>query len=1097
MNFGGGFRSVNFWYNMRMKMRLTDIGGEVGASLRLAALVALMTPAAVADGPRRDYAADAAFVRAYRDGAVAIARRKMADDAAAREKAGIRAAPRLSTGGSFSGLFLWDTAFCCIWAARLPKGEFPAAESLDSLYRLALDDGYVSREFTASGLPVWSDRHPVSFAPPLLSWAECELFEHGHTDLARLRRVVLVLARHHEACKRRFRRADGLYFGDMLGSGMDELPRWPVGKKIGDCGEGGIGFTREMLCAEAAPFIWEADWFKPLMPNLRWNRQAGWIDLSAQMALDARCLATLARRIGADEFAAAYAAEHAELAAAINRLCWDEATGFYYDRGPDGLIMRRHAGAFWTLLAGVATGERAARLALAALDEKGFGRPCGLPALPADDPDYLPETGYWRGVVWPPTTYMTVRGLAAAGHRDAAETIARRWYGANAALWEKYATCFENISPDQCDRIKVCSGRDFCGWAALAPIAIPVDFGFARAVPVSSPDGKVVCEFETVGGVPTLAVSYAGVPAGRLSVAVREGPFTLAAAKDVRTVLSSVKPVWGTAASYPENYRELEVSLKDDKGRLRDTVTVRAYNEGVAVRAAHETQLYSASYRDHEASAFAMPEGTVAWGIAKTEATFDRNPTPLVQLDGKAEWRMPLTMRLPGGVYASLFEANVRDYPRSNLRAEGWTLKPVFAKGGHERRGHVKTPWRVLLLAPSAGGLIERSQLVELLNDPCAIADTSWIKPGFCVSDMGNCRLVQEELVAAAKRAKAIGAWYLQLDWGWYGTEVPWSDDDRAAYREGKFKEVAAAHPGWEANTAADPRTVAKGHVPYHPTWPYSGRDRVDFDVAALAKELRQLDMGLCLYVHGYVLENCDLDELFALYESWGVAGLKPGFVSYGSQRSTEWMRTLAEVSARHRLWLDIHDAHIPDGFERTWPHVMTTEGGGGQEGKHPVRQDVALPFTRCLAGPFDYTPLFFDAKRTPAHMAAMLLAYPGPTAVLRGKVQDIAASPVADFVRALPWNYDETRVLSGEVADHLVIARRRGANWYLAGICGETPREITVDLAFLGEDGKFAETVTDDGGKRPVRKVTAADTLTLSMKAGGGACVLLAKDAL
>ena len=102
--------------------------------------------------------------------------------------------------------------------------------------------------------------------------------------------------------------------------------------------------------------------------------------------------------------------------------------------------------------------------------------------------------------------------------------------------------------------------------------------GIARAVPVSSPDGKVVCEFETVGGVPTVSVRYAGVAAGRLAVAVREGPFALAATKDVRTVSSSVKPVWGSAASYPENYRELVVSLKDGKGRVRDTVTVRAYN---------------------------------------------------------------------------------------------------------------------------------------------------------------------------------------------------------------------------------------------------------------------------------------------------------------------------------------------------------------------------------------------------------------------------------------------------------------------------------------------------------------------------------------
>ena len=611
--------------------------------------------------------------------------------------------------------------------------------------------------------------------------------------------------------------------------------------------------------------------------------------------------------------------------------------------------------------------------------------------------------------------------------------------------------------------------------------------GFASAIPVSSPDGKVVCDFNTPAGVPTVTVRYANTDAGQMSVAVRPASFTIASAKPVRTVSASVKPVWGAAAVYPENYCELEVALKDGDGRVRDGVTIRAYNEGVAVQASHRTELYGSSYRSREASAFTLPEGTVAWGIPSTEATFGREPKPLAEMDRKAAWRMPLTMKFPGGAYASLFEANVRDYPRSNLRSEGWTLKPAFAQGGHDRRGLVKTPWRALLLAPNAGGLVERAYLAELLNDPCAISDTSWIKPGLCISDQLNCELVQDKLIATAKAAKALGARYLQIDWGWYGTEVPWNEDDRDAFRNGKYKDLAAAHPGWEENTKADPRTIAKGLVPYHPIWPYGGRVGVDFDVPALVKELKALDMGLCLYVHGYVLENTDMDDLFALYESWGVAGLKPGFVSFGSQSATEWLRKLAEVSARHHLWIDIHDAHIPDGFERTWPHVMITEGGGGQEGHHPVHQDVALPFTRCLVGPFDYTPAFFDAKRTHAHAAAMLLAYPGPTAIMRGKVAVAAADPVAPFVKALPWNYDETRVLAGEISDHLVIARRKGSTWYLAGLCGETPREITVDLSFLGS-GTFSAEVTDDNGPQSRRTVAATDKLTLSMKTGGGA---------
>ena len=614
----------------------------------------------------------------------------------------------------------------------------------------------------------------------------------------------------------------------------------------------------------------------------------------------------------------------------------------------------------------------------------------------------------------------------------------------------------------------------------------------ATSLVLTSPDGRVNCRIETDGGVPSVFVRYADVDVGQMTVSLRSGPFELAGTSSVRSVSTSVTPVWGTASRYPESYNELELALKDKgDGRVRDWVSVRAYDEGVAVRSSCQTDLYGQPYFAQEASSFVFPEGTAAWAIPGTESTFGRLPTRLKDLPGDRQWRLPLTMKLPGGAYASLIEANVRDYPRANLKAEGGVLRPVFALGGKEGRGRIETPWRALILAPTAGGLIERSYLSELLNDPCAIGDASWIRPGLCVSDHGNCELTHGELLATARKAKEIGARYLQIDWGWYGTEVAWSEEDRTTYRDGTFKEIAAAHPGWEENTKADPHTVAKGHVPYHPTWPYVGRLNVDFDVPTLVKELRAMDMGLCLYVHGHVLCNSDLDELFALYESWGVAGLKPGFVPFGSQRSTEWIRHLAEVSARRHLWLDIHDEHIPDGFERTWPHVMITEGGGGAEGNHPVRQDVALPFTRCLIGPFDYTPVFFDKNRTHAHAAAMLLAYPGPTAIIRGKVADVADDPVASFVRELPWNYDESRVLAGEVADHLVVARRQGTTWHLAGLCGEEPRTVSVGLGFLGE-GRYTATVTDDEGSRPSVPVGASDTLTLQMKVGGGAYAIL-----
>ena len=197
------------------------------------------------------------------------------------------------------------------------------------------------------------------------------------------------------------------------------------------------------------------------------------------MALDALQLADFADELGLPGDAAAFRAEHAETAAAVNALCWDDALGFYCDVWEGGTIPRKTAAGFWALVSKVATPERAARVIAALKDPAQFHRPCGFPAVSADDPeDYQPETAYWRGVVWPPTDYIAFRGLLDCGEAAFAEDAARRYYNGVAAIYEKTGTIWENSSPEQCENQKTWAGGDFCGWGAIAPVALPVEFGW-------------------------------------------------------------------------------------------------------------------------------------------------------------------------------------------------------------------------------------------------------------------------------------------------------------------------------------------------------------------------------------------------------------------------------------------------------------------------------------------------------------------------------------------------------------------------------------------------------------------------------------------
>lgn len=438
-----------------------------------------------ADAPKADYAADAENIRAYREATLAIADFKLreVDDALAKEDPIEGLGRRMSSGGDFGGFFMWDSVFQSIWASRARERGYPILSSLDNFYMLQLEDGFIVREYSSRGLPCWNPDHPIALNPPILSWGEIEVFRHGVSDRARLERVYPKLVRFHESLKRRYRRADGLYFGEQLGCGMDDIVRSPAGMSEEDKKKGGIVFSEKafgpgLMIPSLDGF--RAHWLKTRSGDSSWNRQMGWIDITSQVALDCLNLAEIATVIGKDGDAKAWRAEHAEIAKAVNELCWDEGRGYYFDRGPDGIIPRYHGGSFWTMIARIPTPERAKRMVRAFEDPEIFGTPVPFPALAKCEPDYDSENHYWRGQVWPPTAYVAIIGLRTLGFEDMAQKLGRRYYNATYELWKATGTIWENLSSQQCDHPKPHAGRDFCGWGALAPVALPDDLGWTK-----------------------------------------------------------------------------------------------------------------------------------------------------------------------------------------------------------------------------------------------------------------------------------------------------------------------------------------------------------------------------------------------------------------------------------------------------------------------------------------------------------------------------------------------------------------------------------------------------------------------------------------
>ena len=384
--------------------------------------------------------------------------------------------PRLGTGGAFVDIFLWDTCFCAFWAQYHPK-QFPLEASLDNFYRCQDPDGFINRQIRSDGKGKWNPLQPISFAPPLLAWVELTLAEKGLFP-GRLADKFAPLLKQHECNRARFRKANGLYFSDQFGCGMDDIPRWDKDEDV--VMEGGIPFTRESV-AVAGPvgdtfyanvLRLPSKWF-----HFGWNRQLDWIDTSCQMAFNALNLSRIARILKKDDIVAELSAEHKELADAINDALWDNVRGFYFDRLGDRRLSRMHIGSFWALISEVATPERAERMVRQLDNPETFGLPYGVPSLAKCDPGYDLEKGYWRGPVWCPVMYMLLCGLRKYGFDKTARRLAVKFYTATKHVWEATGTIWENYLPEISDREPGrAANRDFCGWSALAPITIYREF---------------------------------------------------------------------------------------------------------------------------------------------------------------------------------------------------------------------------------------------------------------------------------------------------------------------------------------------------------------------------------------------------------------------------------------------------------------------------------------------------------------------------------------------------------------------------------------------------------------------------------------------
>lgn len=621
-------------------------------------------------------------------------------------------------------------------------------------------------------------------------------------------------------------------------------------------------------------------------------------------------------------------------------------------------------------------------------------------------------------------------------------------------------------------------------------------------VTVKSPDGRI--EFRLLDGPPPtpdtqlphlayqvdydgkplIGTSYLGfeiynqVPLGTKLGLVKTYPdavdetYTLAAGKS-KTVRNHFNEV---VAEYLQN---------GSLGRLI-SVEVRAFNDGVAFRYVVPPSPPLLEMRlENEITQFNFARDGESYPLLfQTDAANyagQYNRRTLSTIPYGSRIGLPLLLEQPGVGWVAIAEADLDEYAglsllrtdRTKLRArltfrpDGSTLS-VFAKTP------LVTPWRVLMIADRPEKLVE-SNILANLNLPSKIKDTSWIQPGKAASSSwsGTGSMTTLSLQRTIDFAASAGLEYALIDGAW----------------------AAAGDRGAQDLLRAVP----------------------EIDMPVLLRLAAQKKVGVWLAVDWRALE-AQMDEALENFEKWGVRGLRVEGLNRDDQDTVAAVHKLVAKAAEHRLMLAFGSGYKPDGIERVYPNVLTTEAalasdyvktGAAANPQH----EVTLAFTRLLAGPLDYglggfnnaTPASFEPRErrpmvlgTRAHQLALFVIFDSPLQRVVDDPDNYAGVKEFDFIKSVPAAWDSTRAMVGQVGEFIAIARSRGPEWYLGAIANDTAREIDVPLSFLGAGNYVAELYTDapDAASDPKhtnieqRRVTASESLHLKLASGGGAAV-------
>jgi alpha-glucosidase len=648
----------------------------------------------------------------------------------------------------------------------------------------------------------------------------------------------------------------------------------------------------------------------------------------------------------------------------------------------------------------------------------------------------------------------------------------------------------------------------------------------------SSPSGTIHVDLTLNGeGRIGYIVTRLGKPVideSRLGFLLTDAPELLrdfvVASKSTTSFDQSWEQPWGEYRTIRDRHNELTVNfVEKDKLKRAMTIVFRIFDDGVGFRyeLPKGPNFTHANIAD-ELTEFNVAEtGTAWWDDAqewnREEYLYRRTP---VEEIGFAQ--TPLTIRTASGLHLSFHEAALVDYSGMDLRrVQGRELKATLMPSSIgpkvSRDLPFATPWRVIMIAPDAPALYKSAQIILNLNEPNKIGDVSWFKP-----------------------MKYVGIWWeMHLDKSTWNSGPKHGATTANAKRYIDFAAKNGFHgllvEGWNKGWDKD-----GDHDWFGWGWDFSfTQPYPDFDIAEVVRYGKS--KGVELIGHHETAGNIanyekQLIPALDFYHRLGVHAVKTGYVSDAGGIQAlgpdgkihfEWHQGQVMVNhhlkvvieaAKRQIAVNPHEPVKDTGLRRTYPNWVSREGQRGMEynawgdPKNPPEHEANLVYTRMLSGPMDFTPgiLSLTGKgntqilSTLAKQLALYVVIYSPIEMAADLPENYEANPKPfQFIKDVAVDWEDTRVLAGEVGDLAVIARKqRGSpNWFLGAVGDEQERHFDVPLTFLEPGRKYRAEIYRDGDDADYRTnprsivieqrvVTSADRMAMRIAPGGGAAV-------